>query len=297
MHLQAKGWQVVLGTRRAVSAPAWLPQAAIAQIDWSNAALSQACKDVDAVVHTAGMNAQDCAADPVAALEFNGATTGRLAEAAAQSGVKRLIVLSTAHVYASPLVGEICEETSPANPYSYAASHRAGDAAVLVAGSGAMNRIVLRLSNAFGAPAHKDADCWTLLINDLCRQAVQSRCMILRSSGLQHRDFIPMQQVCLAIEHLLRPDTKAAGVINLGAGTSQSVLEIAQLIQWRCLKVLGFEPELQRPQPGPDEKSQPLHYRTDALTQSGFRIDPEPNAEIEGLLQFCDLNFAAEMRS
>lgn len=296
-HLQARGCHVILGTRRAIAAPVWLPQAEISQIDWSPASLSQACKDVDVVVHAAGMNAQDCEAEPIAALEFNGAMAGRLAETAAESGVKCFIALSTAHVYACPLVGEISEQTCPANPHSYAASHRAGDDAVLVAGSGAMNRIVLRLSNAFGAPVHKNVGCWTLLVNDLCCQAVKNRRMILRSSGLQHRDFIPMHQVCLAIEHLMRSDRKASGLINLGSGGSKSVLEMAQLIQRRCLLLFGFEPELQSPFPGAYEKSQPLYYRTDALIQSGFSIDPEPNVEIEGLLQFCNLNFAAEMLS
>ena len=33
---------------------------------------------IDVIIHTAGMNSQDCANDPVAALEFNGVATTRL---------------------------------------------------------------------------------------------------------------------------------------------------------------------------------------------------------------------------
>ena len=79
------------------------------------------------------MNSQDCANDPVAALEFNGVATTRLVSAALSSGVKKFIYLSTAHIYSSPLVGKISEETYPKNFHPYATSHLAGEMAVLKA--------------------------------------------------------------------------------------------------------------------------------------------------------------------
>ncbi len=42
-------------------------------------------------------------------------------------------------------------------------------------GNGLLGGIVLRLSNALGAPADPGVNAWTLIANDLCRQAAQQR--------------------------------------------------------------------------------------------------------------------------
>lgn len=72
--------------------------------------LEQICVGVDAVMHMARMNTQDCAADPVAALDFNALATARLLRAAVRQGVKRFIYISTADVNGNPLNGVITEK-------------------------------------------------------------------------------------------------------------------------------------------------------------------------------------------
>jgi len=295
-YLQQNGHQVILGSRKASCPPEWLPHAEVAQIDWSNIrALKQICSRVDVVIQAAGMNAQDCEADTVAALEFNGLATARLVAAASQVGVKRFIYLSTAHVYDNPLVGTIKEEICPRNLHPYATSHLAGEHAVLRANQlGQIEGIVLRLSNTFGAPVHKDVNCWTLLVNDLCKQAVQTRKLQLQINLLQQRDFIGMTEVCRVIEHLAfgnRPSTQPS-IFNVSSGVSQSVLAIAQLVQQRCKQVLGFEPILQHTQNGVDEHPPMLIYRADNLAALGIKIKGRDNtAEIDSLLRFCQSTF------
>ena len=173
-HLAQAGHQIVLGTRNARNPPVWLPQAKVAQIVWDDdCVLKRILDGVNVVIHAAGMNAQECADKPVVALEFNGVATARLIAAAVRVDVQRFIYFSTAHVYASPLVGTINEETYPRNLHPYATSHLAGEHAVLSTNKcGEIQGIVLRLSNAFGSPMHKSVNCWRLLVNDLCRQAV-----------------------------------------------------------------------------------------------------------------------------
>lgn len=301
-HLQDAGHAVVLGTCQAARAPEWLPGAQVARLVWEDAAaLESACQGVDTVVHAAGMNAQDCAADPVAALVFNGVATARLVAAASRAGVQRFIYLSTAHVYASPLVGTIIEETCPRNLHPYATSHLAGEHAVLSANQrGQIRGIVLRLSNAFGAPMHKDANCWMLLVNDLCKQAVQTRKLVLQTSGLQQRDFIGLTAVCRVVEYLAvgHGASMQPGIFNVGAGVSQSVLEMAQLIQQRCVQVLGFEPVLQCVQGGGDEQHPMLTYRTDNLAALGINPNAlDSSAEIDNLLRFCQSTFTPTQSS
>ena len=290
-HLQRVGHQVVLGSRTLHPKPDWLPEADIVCTEWNVPdTLERICSNVDIVVHTAGMNAQDCSSDPVAALEFNGLATARLVKAATNKGVKRFIYISTAHVYSAPLTGEINETTCLRNLHPYAATHRAGEDALFgLLENENMKGVVLRLSNAFGSPAHKDVNCWMLLVNDLCKQAVQSGKITLRSSGLQIRDFISMKEVCRVVEYIICCDLVCcqSNVFNVGSGMSQSVLDMAKLIQQRCKTILGSEIELHRPEPRVGEKLQYLKYCTDGLSEIGFNFVVDQSNEIDKLLLFC----------
>src|SRR5205807_10500909 len=114
----------------------------------------------------------------------NGLVTARLARAAAKQGTARFIYLSSAHVYGAALSGHVDEHTCPAPRHPYATSHRAGEDAVRLACDGsAMAAIVVRLANAFGAPVDPAVDCWHLVTNDLCRQAVKTRRAVLKTPG------------------------------------------------------------------------------------------------------------------
>lgn len=295
-YLQQNGHQVILGSQKASCPPEWLHHAEVAQIDWSDIrALKQICSRVDVVIHAAGMNAHDCAADPVAALEFNGLATARIVEAASLVGVKRFIYLSTARVYASSLVGTFTEESCPRNLHPYATSHLAGEHAVLSANQcGKIKGIVLRLSNAIGAPADKDVNCWMLLVNDLCKQAVQTRKLMFQISGLQQRDFVSITEVCRVAEHFAAGNSSSTqlSIFNVGSGVSQSIFAMAHLIQQRCKQVLGFEPILELEQGGVGKHPPMLIYRTDNLAALGININALDNtAEIDRLLGFCQSTF------
>ena len=298
-YLSLAGHQVVLGSRNETHPPNWLPQAEVVQIKWSDeSVLESSCEGVDVIIHAAGMNAQDCAADPIGALDFNGVTTKRLVEAANRVGVKKFIYLSTAHVYASPLVGTITEKTLPSNSHPYASSHLAGESAVLNANEpGVIQGVVIRLSNTYGAPMHKDVNCWMLVVNDLCRQAAQTRRLVLQTSGLQQRDFVCMTEVCRVAEALVVADgiSIKPPVFNVGAGVSQSVLEMAVLIQQRCALILGFEPDLEYKERVVDEQYFSLSYSNDHLTSIGISIKSNNKVtEIDRLLQFCQIAFTQE---
>jgi UDP-glucose 4-epimerase len=295
-YLAQAGHQVVLGSRKEINSPDGVLQAEAVKIEWNDeGALERCCEGVDVVIHAAGMNAQDCADNPVEALVFNGVATARLVAAAIRANIPRFIYLSTAHVYDSPLAGIITEETCPGNLHPYATSHLAGEYALLSGClRGQTQGIVLRLSNAFGAPMHQDVNCWMLLVNDLCRQAVEKRKLVLRTSGLQQRDFIGMTDVCHVVERLVMrsAEYEQATVFNVGAGISQSVLEMAQLIQQRSSQVLGFEPVLQRAEGPLVEQNAILIYKSDNLISLGITSKAlDARDEIDRLLLFCQRTF------
>lgn len=263
-------------------------------IDWnSRTSLEDACEGVEYVVHCAGMNAQDAAKDPQVAIEFNGRATGRLLEAAIQRGASKFIYFSTAHVYGSPLKGDISENSSLSNQHPYAVSNLEGEKEVNErAASGRISGINIRLSNAFGAPVDPNVNCWTLLVNDLCRQAVATQRMILKTTGLQKRDFIPISDVCRAVYHLLRIQSNSnASVYNVGGNASMTVWEMANLVRQRCEVVLGFLPALERLEPDERETAADFSYKITKLLSTGFLLSNEFDSEIDDLLIFCKQSF------
>lgn len=291
--LQAAGHELVLGSRTTPAPPVWLPAAQVRLMNWQSPRnLLEACAGIDCIVHAAGMNAADCAANPPMALQVNGVGAARLVEAAIAAGVTRFFYFSTAHVYASPLQGEINEESCPRNLHPYASSHLAGEYALLDAL--ARNNIAgssLRLSNGFGSPMAVDTRCWTLLANDLCRQAVTKGKLVLQSSGEQLRDFVPLSSVCEGVTRLLSlPTASLPPILNIGSGYSISVLAMAEVIQSRCQAILGYTPALEVG--ASKETTRPLRY-TSLYGQRLGLTSVDPVEEIDALLEFCKMNFAA----
>jgi len=294
-YLQQLGHHIILGSRKESNPPDWLPQGKVAHTDWSQeSSLEELCRDVDVVIQAAGVNAQDCSNDPVAALEFNGVATARLHRAASKAGVKRFIYLSTAHVYASSLIGTISENTCPQNIHPYATSHFAGENAILGARQQEkIETVVLRLSNAFGAPMQSKTNCWMLLMNDLCRQAVCQHKLTLRSAGLQRRDFVTLQDVTNAIDHVVNLDTDQVEgkIFNIGGAWTPRVIDMLELVQDRCLTVLGFTPDAIYPKPTKKEVTIDLEFQINKLLSTGFKLSGNVIDEVDEMLLFCQKAF------
>jgi UDP-glucose 4-epimerase len=243
------GCTLRVGSRRESPPPEWAPDAEVVVTDWrSDESLVNACRGVDAIIHVAGMNAASCRADPVAALEFHGVATARLLRTAIAAGVQRFIYISTAHVYGSALRGVVDESICPRPLHPYATSNRAGEDVVFATrAAGAMQGIVLRLSNSFGVPVQPSdvGECWKLVANDLCRQGVVAGRMVLQTAGQQRRGFIAMSEACRAIMHFLdcTPDLADSGLFNIGSDWSPTLLELAQFVGSRIERITGTRPE------------------------------------------------------
>lgn len=290
-------FEVFSGSRSASAEASQGDRISAVTTDWdSMESLVACCAGMDAVVHLAAINAADSKHDPVAALEVNGVGTACLIQAATQSGVRRFVYISTAHVYGLPLVGTLNEKTCPLPVHPYATSHRAAEDVVCAASfQGLIEGVVLRLSNGFGAPTLAEADCWDLLFNDLCRQVVVSGAMVLRSSGMQRRDFIAMADVCRAIRHSLQLPAVSLSdrIFNLGGQWSPTILEAAVLVADRFEARGRVRPPITMEIAAHGERSEPLDYRIDLLRGTGFVPSMDAIAEIDGLIDFCEKTFGS----
>jgi UDP-glucose 4-epimerase len=290
----SKECEILVGSRSVTPPRDWCGPGSMVALNWSSAdSLAESCAGVDVIVHLAALNDRECAADPVAALEVNAVNTARLVQAARQCSVGEFIYFSTIHVYGGTLTGAIDEGVCPRSVHPYATSHRAAEDVVLAAAPG-LSTVVFRLSNAFGCPARPGVNAWHLLVNDLCRQAVMERSMTLRSSGLQHRDFITMHDVVRLVRHAVDPTSGRSmeGIYNVGSGVSTRVIDMAYLVRDRCAAVLGYVPKIIRPQPLPSEQALTLDYNIRRLLDTGFTLTGEPSGEIDETLALCKNHFA-----
>lgn len=294
------GYTVRLGGRMQKQPPSWLPEAEMALMNvLEPLSLQSALQDVHMVVHLAAKNEHDCLRDPNDALLVNGLGTLNVLQAAINAGVERFIYFSTAHVYGAPLVGHITEQSVPRPLHPYAITHHIGEDFVLAAHE--QNKImgaVLRLSNGFGAAIHPDVNRWTLLVNDLCRQIIQTGEMILHSSGTQQRDFIPLKDIGGAVVHLLAlsHEQSSDGLFNLGGDSSLSVWEMTQRIALRCQIQLGFTPKIHRPASPVNQASEQMNliYDSSKIKQTGFQLKESIDDAIDEALACCKLFFKRE---
>ena len=256
--------------------------------------LKKACKGIDCVIHLAAVNEIDSVKDPVNATSVNSIGTLKLLKASIKAGVEKFIYFSTAHIYGSPLKGEITENLLPRPVHPYAITHRvAEDFVISEFDKKNILGIVVRLSNSFGAPIHPNVNRWTLVANDLCRQAVTTEELKLLSSGIQRRDFITLSDVGRAVIHFIQlPESGYGnGIFNLGGENPIKIIDFATKISERCEKLFSFSPKIIHPDPKGDEKSFDLDYKIDKLKNTGFILKSDFNKEIDDMLIFCKREF------
>jgi UDP-glucose 4-epimerase len=293
-HLAGRdNWSPRLTSRRTGAAPpTWTDGMEVVAADFGgDDDFSALCRDVDAVVHLAALNAGQCADDPDLAERVNVTGTKDLFDAAGSTGVRRFVYVSTAHVYGAPLEGVLDEDSAPRPVHAYGETHLAAEEIVL-SGDGPEG-IALRLSNAIGAPADAGANCWMLAANDLCRQGAAGGDLVLHGNGLDVRDFVPLLDVCRAVDHFLALDNDAMGdrVFNVG-GETMTMLALAERIAGRVETVLGDRPAIRCHKPDLAEEALRLDYRIDRLLGTGFTLAGNIDDEIDATLELCRNTFA-----
>ena len=134
-------------------------------------------------------------------------------------------------------------------------------------------------------------NCWMLLVNDLCRQAVNQQKLALNSLGRQKRDFVSLTNVCSAIIHLTECHLEHADnyLFNIGGNWAPSILEMSQKFSQRYAKLTGVVLEIKQNQDDNFSFFDSLDYSTEKLTSIGFvpSKDNSVNQELDDLIYFC----------
>ncbi len=283
-HLIQKGYDLAIHSRRTSGLPQWAAGSVF------NHDPADECRKEDVVIHLAGPNEIDAAADSKGERKQAAESIQRILAAAETASVQNFIFFSTIHVYGAPLEGVIDEGRPPSPSHPYGAINLDGENFVQAS---KLKTLVFRLSNVIGAPISPDINRWTLIGNDLCRQAVETGKLTLHTPGQQRRDFIAMGDVVAAVSHFLERQDWGEGLFQLGGGRSLSILELAEVIASRCPSVLGFTPSIKRPEATVNQASPILEYRIERLTETGFIPAKNLSHEIDATLAFCKSAFAS----
>lgn len=240
---------------------------------------------VDTLVHLAGANQALAVSDPDRALAETAAAARNVATACAIAGVARIVHISTIHVYGASLLpgATVTEESVPQPRSVYALSRLAAEHLL------AMEEpevVVVRLTNGVGPPVVPEISQWSLVANDLSRQAVTLGALKLHSDGQQYRDFVALDDVCRVVACALDGERVPAGTYNFASGNPMMVRELAELVQDAVETATGARPPLRTMAP----KGPPLSPYVVAGTALAA-LDLRPVASlpdaVERTVRFC----------
>jgi UDP-glucose 4-epimerase len=280
MRLAADGFAVRALVRKELEWPSGVEQV-VGDLVADPGLAKELAADVVTAVHLAGASEASLAHDTDRTL----ADSVLAAERVAQSGVARVIYLSTVHVYGAALApGAEIDETTPTAPLTAYASARLACEERLHASD--TPTMVLRLTNGIGAPLRPDSPGWKVVTHELCKEGALSGRLTLRTPGVQWRDFVPLVDVETALSTLLGSTSFRAGTFNFASGTSVTVRDLAHEVQDSFTRLTGQQPELNIP-PAPSEHPGPYRVRTDALDDLAL-FTPTPRGEaLDSVVRFC----------
>ena len=255
--------------------------------------INGACDGISSIIHLAAMNAQSCDNNPEKALLINGLGTLKLLKAAKKNRVSKFLYFSTAHIYGSPLIGEINEELLPRPLHSYSITHRVAEDYVIVeAYQQGLSATIFRLTNAVGSPITPQANCWMLVANNFCRQVVTSGSIKVYSNKFLQRDFIPISSICSVVSSFLDSNALDGEIVNLSSGAAITLQSLVIMIVDRSEVVLGFRPRINFLGNSIETDISELIISNSKLSNLGFKIDNNLSDELDQLLLNCNKWFS-----
>lgn len=197
--------------------------------------LLRAIDGAEHVVHCAGVTDEEFAADGAAAWRRAIEATRRLATYLTLTGVRRVVYVSTAHVY-GPLAGPVSERSAPDPRSDYAIAHYAAEQILRRIG---IPGGVVRPCAVYGDPPDLQRFArWSLTPFAFPRMALERQDIRLASIGSQRRNFVAAEGVADCVAALLEEPGSWRIVNPVGARTL-SIREWAELVAARAALLTG----------------------------------------------------------
>lgn len=198
----------------------------------------------DIVIHTISLDHRKSETNSELLNKINVQSTWSLLDLFTSMDVEKFLYFSTMQVLGKINSTIITEETSPKPSNNYGLTHLICETLIDYYNLKSDTKCVsVRLSNSYGPPVFKDANCWWLAVNDICRMAFQQKEIILLSDGSPQRDFIYIDDVAKTIEMMVAAESKDINfsIYNLASGETRTILEISIFIRDVYLKRYGID--------------------------------------------------------
>ncbi len=184
---------------------------------------------VEQVIHLAAQVSVTWSMDhPDETYRINDGGTGVVLEAAAEAGVRRVVLASSCAVYGDPRRQPVDEGTPTAPGSPYAGSKLAAEGRVLAAlGDGGPEGVVLRYFNVYG-PRQDPGSPYAAVIPLFARALLRRRPLTIYGDGRQTRDFCFVGDVVRANLRACEAPEAPGQVFNIGTGEPSSVRELVE---------------------------------------------------------------------
>ncbi len=196
--------------------------------------LEAAMQGVDYVFHLAAMiSVPESMSKPIECVNINTIGTLRVLEAAAQAGVKKLCLSSSAAIYGdNPSVPKL-ENMLPEPKSPYAETKLAGEHyCAIYSQERALPTACLRYFNVFG-PRQDPASQYAAAVPIFVSKALANQPISIFGDGEQTRDFIFVKDI-VAANVFFAMQSEACGVFNVAYGGKTSIQALAEKIIRLC---------------------------------------------------------------
>ena len=257
----------------------------ILRVDWNKkSSLRNICKGKHIIIHCASPDANFSKKNPEASYYFSRNILDSFLNEAIHNKVKKFIYFSSAHVYQIKYGGVINEESSIIPDHPYGVSKKIAEQ-TLINKKELIDINIIRLSNSFGIPSNKNLNCWKLVVNDFCKQAVLKKKIFINSDGTQVRNFVSIHEVCRLIDFMITYYYKGKSlptIFNFGGNWTLSIFDMAKLIAKQYEKHFDLYPLIQIKK-SPIFSSPKLNFNYDLIIKSGFKPNNNNTGDIDEL--------------
>lgn len=183
----------------------------------------------DVFIHLAGSPHSDSSGNAAAASQ---AATRFCLDLCRTNEIGRFVHFSTFQVYGRDW-GTVDEATPLAPVNEYGKIHKLVEEQVRQASrDGILEHTILRPTNAYGRPLHPDVHRWSLVPACFCKSAVEDGEIVLRTSGLQQKDFIYLGRLASLTYAICQRFEQFRGeALNLASGTACAVIDVAREVR------------------------------------------------------------------
>lgn len=238
--------------------------------------------EADVLIHIATAN-DVISRNAANGIELSAVGTKNILEFAVRNKIEKCVVFSTLQVYGTELYGTITENSPTLPEGDYALNHLFAEMyAEMYSRKGLTKAVSVRPSNVYGRILADSFDRWTLVPGCFCKEAFLDGTITIKSSGLQMRNFVNLENLSRALETITQHFPDKYECINLASAETVSIKSVAEIVSKVYKKVFGRDVKIDL-KGGQPLNSNLFKISLDRLEKFGFteNLDFTLESEIE----------------